>query len=113
MIKELATHLDDFPGPANQTRCFLHILNLTAKSILKQFDEKNGPNDIAGDNVVAQALDVEQEEYKKLELNDEDMDDRPLDLWVNFEDGWSEEDREEIRLSTQPVRLMLTKVRVT
>ena len=28
MIEELANLLDDFPGPANQTRCFTHVLNL-------------------------------------------------------------------------------------
>ncbi len=30
--------LDDFPGAANQTRCFAHIINLVVKSILRQFD---------------------------------------------------------------------------
>ena len=38
MVEELANLLDDFPGPANQTRCFLHILNLVVKSIIWQFD---------------------------------------------------------------------------
>jgi hypothetical protein len=34
MIEELANVLDEFPGPANQTQCFLHILNLVVKSII-------------------------------------------------------------------------------
>jgi hypothetical protein len=38
MIEEMANHLENFPGAANQTCCFLHILNLTAKSILQQFE---------------------------------------------------------------------------
>ena len=38
MIEELADLLRDFPGETNQTRCFTHILNLIAKSIIKQFD---------------------------------------------------------------------------
>jgi len=38
MIEELADLLCDFPGETNQTRCFTHILNLIAKSIIKQFD---------------------------------------------------------------------------
>jgi hypothetical protein len=42
MIKHLSNMLDDFPGPANQTRCFMHMVNLIAKSILKPFDiQKN------------------------------------------------------------------------
>jgi hypothetical protein len=38
MIKELANLLEDFSRAANQTSCFLHILNLVVKSIIKQFD---------------------------------------------------------------------------
>lgn len=38
MVKHLATLVENFPGAANQTRCFTHILNLVAKSILRQFD---------------------------------------------------------------------------
>ena len=38
MIEELANLLDNFPGEANQTRCFMHILNLFTRSIIKQFD---------------------------------------------------------------------------
>ena len=38
MVECLEVMIDDFPGASNQTRCFLHILNLVVKSILKQFD---------------------------------------------------------------------------
>ena len=38
MIDKLAKLLEEFPGAANRTRCFTHILNLVAKSIMKQFD---------------------------------------------------------------------------
>ena len=38
MIKYLSDTIDDFPGPANQTWCFVHTVNLIAKSILKPFD---------------------------------------------------------------------------
>jgi hypothetical protein len=34
MIEHLSTLVENFPGAANQTRCFTHILNLVAKSIL-------------------------------------------------------------------------------
>ena len=44
MIEELANLLDDFPGPANQTRCFTHVLNLVVKSIIWQFDAPNSKN---------------------------------------------------------------------
>jgi len=45
MITELANLLDDFPGPANQTWCFTHILNLVVKSIIRQFDLLNAKSD--------------------------------------------------------------------
>jgi hypothetical protein len=38
MIEHLAVLIDTFPGAANQTRCFAHILNLVAKSVLRQFE---------------------------------------------------------------------------
>ena len=38
MIDHLAILLEAFPGLANHTRCFTHILNLVAKCIMKQFD---------------------------------------------------------------------------
>jgi len=48
MVEHLATLVDNFPGAANQTRCFSHILNLVAKSILRQFDVPKN-NSEAGD----------------------------------------------------------------
>lgn len=38
MVEILEVLIDDFPGAANQIRCFLHIINLVVKSIIKQFD---------------------------------------------------------------------------
>ena len=37
-LKILEVLIEDLPGATNQTCCFLHILNLLIKSILKQFD---------------------------------------------------------------------------
>jgi hypothetical protein len=38
MIGHLGKVLLNFPGAANQTWCFMHTINLCAKSILKHFD---------------------------------------------------------------------------
>lgn len=38
MIAELAKRIDGFPGEACRTRCFCHIVNLVAKSLMKQFN---------------------------------------------------------------------------
>ena len=55
MVETLEVLIKDFPGAANQTCCFLHILKLVVKSILKQFDlpkpkrKKKLDNDDEGD----------------------------------------------------------------
>lgn len=60
MVESLEVLIDDFPGTANQTRCFLHILNLVVKSILKQFDlpkeKKTSDNDDENDKALDQAV---------------------------------------------------------
>ncbi|KAG2085569.1 uncharacterized protein F5147DRAFT_527472, partial [Suillus discolor] len=38
LTTELAKHVDSFSGALSRTRCFLHIVNLIAKSIIKLFD---------------------------------------------------------------------------
>jgi hypothetical protein len=38
MINEFSVLLEEFPGAANRTWCFMHVLNLVDKSILKQFN---------------------------------------------------------------------------
>jgi hypothetical protein len=48
MIEHLANLIETFPGAANQTRCFMHILNLVAKSVLHQFETSR----VKGKNVM-------------------------------------------------------------
>jgi hypothetical protein len=52
MIRYLGETLDEFPGPANQTRCFVHTINLIAKSVLRPFDAQK-TKDISEFNDVA------------------------------------------------------------
>ena len=40
MIEELHTCIPKLAGPASHTRCFLHIVNLIAKTLICQFDAK-------------------------------------------------------------------------
>ena len=41
MITELSQLVPMFAGAASQTHCFLHVVNLIAKSVLHQFDVKS------------------------------------------------------------------------
>jgi hypothetical protein len=119
MIAHLAVLLDTFPGAPNQTRCFAHILNLVAKSVLRQFegpkkekvaqalaavvDEIDGDDDEGFDSETNEGGD-ECDDVDD-ELVDDDDDELPDEL-----DELSEEEVLSIKESVKPIRLVLTKV---
>jgi len=119
MIEELADLLRDFPGEANWTRCFTHILNLVAKSIIKQFDVPKAHADKVLDDaakeLAALAVDLDIEEWISYEdpsgdgEDDADEEDN-VDGWTDVCDGLSSEEREALDESLQPVHLVLAKV---
>ena len=113
MIDHLSSLVDNFPGAANQIRCFNHILNLVAKSILRQFDapkkdsrtSEDDENLLAG---LAQELDNETDNEDEEDLTNYNDDD-----WANKDghEGMSREQVVKLEDSLVPVRLMLAKVR--
>jgi hypothetical protein len=119
MIEELAMLIDDFPGPANQTRCFLHILNLVVKSIIRQFDLPKKKKTSADDdnlddldNATAELLrlagDIDLEE--ELMADSDDGEDDNVDGWIDEREEMTEDELRELAASVGPVRLLLTKV---
>jgi cobalamin biosynthesis Mg chelatase CobN len=127
MIERLAVLVDHFPGAANQTRCFSHILNLAAKSILRQFDTPKKSNtedpedlDEAANVLTELTRELELDEVTNPEDDDSDDDkgednnegdgDEEDDKQHNERDGMSEEEVLELEESLVPVRLMLAKV---
>ena len=121
MIQELETLTPEFAGFASHTRCFLHIVNLVAKALLRQFDAKK--TTVKRDNeLAAWADELAKEEVMVDEIDDDDrdddddsdnkkvdnedglvdeMDDKTNDEWINLED------------SIRPVKLALAKVSQT
>ena len=89
MIEELADLLNDFPGPANQTRCFTHVLNLIVKSIIQQFDSPDTKNDKhldeATNKMLSFAGNIKFEEDNLAGDDEEDEDDNVK--------GWVDEQR--------------------
>ena len=81
MIESFADQLDNFPGAANQTGCFLHFLNLTAKSVIKQSEvPKKKLNEVGQDeNDFSEVVDALQA------LSVEIEDDGPSDFDSNKE----------------------------
>ena len=116
MVEELADLLDDFPGAANRTRCFTHILNLVAKSIIKQFDVlKTRANEVLNDAakelaVLAVDLDIEEQITCENLSDDDDKDgDDNLNGWTDVREELSDEERVVLDKSLQPVHLVLVK----
>ena len=119
MIEHLSTLIKSFPGAANQTRCFTHILNLLAKSILCQFDvpkKKEGEEDLDDATnaleALGQELEIASDNLNNDEESDADEDDVDDENGLGGDrDGMSEEEMAELEESLTPIRLMLTKVR--
>jgi hypothetical protein len=114
MINALAELVVAFPGAANRTRCFTHILNLVVKVILRQFDVPKAKADEALD-IASQALvDLADDiEIEKAVMNDGDEDDDADDRdegWFDPHSGMSQDQQEELNLAVHPVQLMLVKV---
>jgi hypothetical protein len=117
MIEDLVDLLPNFPGPTNRCRCFLHIVNLVAKTLLKQFEvpkkDMNAAFDAAEKALLELSTGTDMEEMVTIaegglgDGNDADN----IEGWVNEIDELSEEESEELRQKIQPVRLVLVKVR--
>lgn len=112
MIEELTRLLPDFPGSANHTRCFLHILNLIAKTVISQFDT---PNNMFGNEegdaellaTLAKGIEREEEMTRESEGGAEEDD---MEGWVDEVELLNDVEREELNASLVPIRLVIVKV---
>lgn len=117
MIRHLGGLVDEFKGRQSQTRCFAHIINLVAKSIIRQFDVPKAQVakafDEATDALMELAGDIDVEEQDMAENGDikDEEDEENMEDWVDERDGMTVEQRVALDESVQPVRLMLVKVR--
>jgi TATA-binding protein-associated factor Taf7 len=100
-------------------QCFVHILNLIAKSLLKQFDvkPKAGDTDDLNDDdasLLALAEDMETEELTAAQEKDdgdgEAEEDDQVDDWVDEVEALTPEERADLEESIQPVKRTLIKV---
>jgi hypothetical protein len=117
MIDELERTLEEFAGDASRIRCFLHIVNLVAKSMLKQFDvPKKGPNDgLEGSSNtlddqlrdLAEGIELEEEMTLAADEGDEDEDDTCE--WVDEVARLSSGERKTAEDQIRPIRFVLVK----
>jgi hypothetical protein len=136
MIAELAKILPSF-SEVGHTRCFLHIVNLVAKSIIKQFDvqkkredqhlddaEQELRGDVAERELQDLAGDVDLEERQSIaamaqcqidgETGETDMEmetDDDVEGWIDEMMLLSPAEREQVEGDIRPVKLVLVKVR--
>jgi hypothetical protein len=128
----LSEHLEEqVPSysTVNRTRCFTHILNLVAKSLLRQFyvtlkklsgydsDEDNPEIKLTAEEeeLLELAEGLDQEELTMAQQdegnNDEDgADEDDEEGWVDELDELSVEERDELKLHIRPVSRVLVKV---
>jgi len=118
MIDKLVDLLPNFSGQANHCRCFLHIVNLIAKTLLKQFDVPKKDAESALDDAERELLElaagIDMEEMVTVaeegagDKDNEENDD--VEGWVDEMALLSEEERVALRENVGPVRLVLVKV---
>jgi hypothetical protein len=133
MISELAEILPDF-SQVNHMRCFLHIVNLCAKLIIKQFDVPKQKDDehldeavrelqgddndkiqnLAGDQDLEEQQTHEGISQRKTngqgaEEEDEDDDD-DIEGWIDEMELLSPAEHAGLEESIRPVKLVLVKV---
>ena len=109
MVEELDYLIEGFLGAAARVQCFNHIINLSAKSIIQQFDspKKSDGEDLGDPDALME--DFEDEEYEESDRVNPDNTDR----WIDERDEMSENEVEELELDTKPLRFTLLKVSLT
>ena len=106
MFRHLGKVLVDFPGAANQIQCFVHTINLCAKSILKHFSlPKNNDKDTLDHAANALAdladnLDHDVDRGQDKGNSDEEEDHQVyLEVWASVCDGLGDNKIQELDLS--------------
>ena len=118
MVSEMEKLLTEFLE-VNCTCCFAHILNLIAKSLLKQFDMKQKTEeDLTNDERKLLDLtgNIEEEENTTAMENDtgnkDTADKDNMDGWVNKMDHLTAAEKQDLEESIKPVWVVLVKVKV-
>lgn len=124
MTQELAAILKKFGGQFSRTRCFLHITNLTARSLLNEFDVKGAeglePADDDERELLSLAKELEEEERDAQrdageevvdEAGDDSDEDDEDESWIDEVASLTEEERAAFEDEVRLVKRMLLKVR--
>ncbi|KAG1795001.1 uncharacterized protein BJ212DRAFT_1291525 [Suillus subaureus] len=111
MVQELSEKIPAFRGATTHTHCFLHTVNLVAKSLIQEFDIKKHD----ADQVLAKADNVDDEESEdEEEVDDSNTADAELkdndEGWVNEVELLEPDEWKVLEREIQPMKLALVKV---
>ena len=118
MVEKLEDLLPAFSS-GNHARCFTHVLNLIAKSLLKQFDvvQKTETNDDLTEEeteLLNLAKDLDEEELTTAQENDNEDgeidEDDDLEDWVDEVAALTPEEHKMLEEDIHPVKMVLVKV---
>lgn len=121
MVEELEDLLPGF-SHVNHTRCFLHVNNLVARTLVRQFDiPKAKPGAAVDDDDPDKELrelagDIDLEERQTREALLEEIGDGELgpdddnEEWIDEMAALSQAEREGLQDSLRPVQMILVKV---
>jgi hypothetical protein len=121
MVEELEELLPGF-SHVNHTRCFLHVNNLVARTLVRQFDvPKAKPGAAVDDDDPDKELrelagDIDLEERQTREALLEEIGDGELgpdddnEEWIDEMAALSQAEREGLQDSLRPVQMILVKV---
>ena len=118
MVTEMAKFLTAFLS-ANHTRCFAYIINLIAKSLLKQFNIKDGDKgdqdlDVNERSLLALAEDIELDELitaQEKDVSDSKIEEEDIiEGWVDEVEALSSVEQANLEELVWPIKKTLVKV---
>jgi hypothetical protein len=117
MIRELAELVPGFEGEVSHTRCFLHVINLVAKSLIHQFDTHGSQTDIDDEqqehtDEPEVPEDSPSEAAATDESDDEDAATDNDDGFVDEVEKMDEDEKELHECLIIPVKVVLVKVSI-
>jgi hypothetical protein len=117
MIEEIDDRIEDY-SQVNHVQCFLHVVNLVAKSLLNQFEPRKMKTVPDGQETevekeiarLVDGLEAEAERSRVVAGDESDGDDDDSNGIMDAKDVVGEAEREQFHAIIRPVQLILAKV---
>ena len=114
MTDELAGLITHFGGDLTRTRCLLHVINLVAKSVTKEFNVQDSGEEGTDSELTTLADGIMAEELQTIKnwegCGDESDDVDDVDGWVDEISLLTANERARLEGKIRPVKLALVKV---